>query len=46
MSFAATYLSMLNNNPQERYDEIIAFNPILFQKYPKNFASYLGVLKH
>ncbi|HCQ13164.1 Crp/Fnr family transcriptional regulator [Flavobacterium sp.] len=37
-------LSMLNNNPQERYDKLLLSNPILFQKVPKKFiASYLGV---
>lgn len=37
-------LSMLNNNPQERYDRLLLSNPILFQKVPKKFiASYLGV---
>lgn len=37
-------LSMLNNNPQERYDRLLLSNPILFQKVPKKLiASYLGV---
>lgn len=37
-------LSMLNNNPQQRYEELLALNPILFQKVPKKLiASYLGV---
>lgn len=37
-------LSMLNNNPKERYDRLLLSNPILFQKVPKKFiASYLGV---
>ncbi|MGV9002606.1 Crp/Fnr family transcriptional regulator [Flavobacterium sp.] len=37
-------LSMLNNNPQERYDKLVLQNPILFQKVPKKLiASYLGV---
>lgn len=37
-------LSMLNNNPQERYDKLLLQNPILFQKVPKKLiASYLGV---
>jgi CRP-like cAMP-binding protein len=37
-------LSMLNNNPQERYDKLLLSNPILFQKVPKKLiASYLGV---
>ena len=37
-------LSMLNNNPQERYLKLVTQYPILFQKVPKKFiASYLGV---
>ena len=37
-------LSILNNNPQERYNLLLAQNPILFQKVPKKLiASYLGV---
>lgn len=37
-------LSMLNNNPQERYQQLLELNPILFQKVPKKLiASYLGV---
>ena len=37
-------LSMLNNNPKERYEKLLLQNPILFQKVPKKLiASYLGV---
>lgn len=37
-------LSMLNNNPKERYEQLLESNPILFQKVPKKLiASYLGV---
>ncbi len=37
-------LSMLNNNPKERYEKLLLQNPKLFQKVPKKFiASYLGV---
>jgi CRP-like cAMP-binding protein len=37
-------LSMLNNNPQERYNLLLSQNPSLFQKVPKKLiASYLGV---
>jgi CRP-like cAMP-binding protein len=37
-------LSMLNNNPKERYEKLLSQNPILFQKVPKTLiASYLGV---
>lgn len=37
-------LSMLNNNPQQRYEELLQLNPVLFQKVPKKLiASYLGV---
>ncbi|HEU4496563.1 MAG TPA: Crp/Fnr family transcriptional regulator [Flavobacterium sp.] len=37
-------LSMLNNNPQERYEKLLELNPQLFQKVPKKLiASYLGV---
>ena len=37
-------LTMLNNNPKERYEKLLLQNPILFQKVPKKFiASYLGV---
>ena len=37
-------LSMLNNNPKERYEKLLGQYPILFQKVPKKYiASYLGV---
>ena len=37
-------LSMLNNNPQERYEKLLQLYPSLFQKVPKKLiASYLGV---
>lgn len=37
-------LSMLNNNPQERYEKLLQLYPTLFQKVPKKLiASYLGV---
>ena len=37
-------LTMLNNNPKERYEKLLHQNPILFQKVPKKLiASYLGV---
>lgn len=37
-------LSMLNNNPQERYEKLLQLYPALFQKVPKKLiASYLGV---
>lgn len=37
-------LSMLNNNPQERYEKLLQLYPALFQKVPKKWiASYLGV---
>ena len=37
-------LSMLNNNPKERYEKLLAQYPLLFQKVPKkHIASYLGV---
>ncbi len=37
-------LSMLNNNPKERYEQLLELNPALFQKVPKKLiASYLGV---
>lgn len=37
-------LSMLNNNPQERYEKLLQLYPLLFQKVPKKLiASYLGV---
>ena len=37
-------LSMLNNNPQERYEKLLLQYPLLFQKVPKKYiASYLGV---
>jgi CRP-like cAMP-binding protein len=37
-------LSMLNNNPKERYEKLLIQNPTLFQKVPKTLiASYLGV---
>jgi CRP-like cAMP-binding protein len=37
-------LSMLNNNPQERYEKLLHLYPSLFQKVPKKLiASYLGV---
>ena len=37
-------LSMLNNNPQERYQKLLLQYPALLQKVPKKYiASYLGV---
>lgn len=37
-------LSMLNNNPKERYEKLLQLYPSLFQKVPKKLiASYLGV---
>ena len=37
-------LSMLNNNPKERYEKLLQLYPTLFQKVPKKLiASYLGV---
>lgn len=37
-------LSMLNNNPQERYEKLLTQYPLLVQKVPKkHIASYLGV---
>jgi CRP-like cAMP-binding protein len=37
-------LSMLNENPKERYEKLLLQYPILFQKVPKALiASYLGV---
>jgi CRP-like cAMP-binding protein len=37
-------LTLLNNNPQERYEKLIKQYPVLIQKVPKSLiASYLGV---
>jgi CRP-like cAMP-binding protein len=37
-------LTLLNNNAKERYDQLLAQNPNLFQRVPKALiASYLGV---
>lgn len=37
-------LSLLKNNPKERYDQLLAKYPQLFQRVPKRMiASYLGV---
>jgi CRP-like cAMP-binding protein len=37
-------LSLLNSNAKERYEQLLAQNPILFQRVPKTLiASYLGV---
>ncbi|GAB2676050.1 Crp/Fnr family transcriptional regulator [Flavihumibacter cheonanensis] len=39
-------LSMLNNTAKERYDMLLASNPALFQRVPKQLiASYLGVTR-
>jgi CRP-like cAMP-binding protein len=37
-------LTLLNNNPQERYEKLVKQYPVLIQKVPKSLiASYLGV---
>ena len=37
-------LTLLNNNPQERYEKLVRQYPVLIQKVPKSLiASYLGV---
>jgi CRP-like cAMP-binding protein len=37
-------LTLLNNNPKERYEKLIKQYPVLIQKVPKSLiASYLGV---
>jgi len=39
-------LSLLNNNAKERYEQMLAMYPQLFQKVPKSLiASYLGVTR-
>jgi hypothetical protein len=35
MSFATTYLSMLNNNPQERYDKLLLSIQYFFKSTQK-----------
>jgi len=37
-------LSLLNNTPKERYEQLLSLYPLLFQKVPKQYiAAYLGV---
>ncbi|MET1055193.1 MAG: Crp/Fnr family transcriptional regulator [Pedobacter sp.] len=44
MALQQRILSLLNSTPKQRYEQLLAMYPSLFQKVPKQFiAAYLGV---